>query len=404
MIVLGMGVSGLAAARFLKEQGIDVIGVDSRDVVTDICPIVKEDTEIIGHDTVVVSPGIPLSHPLCQSGREVINEIGLAAKFIKNKIIIGVTGTNGKTTVALLLEHVLNDNGVKTKAVGNIGHPLIDEIFSDVEVLVVELSSFQLELTPQPFIDLAVILNISSDHLDRHKNIAEYAKAKLNIAKALKTNGKLFVEENCSRELGSLLQGVEYKTFGFGNENLEYMLPVRYKGRKNHDVLNILAVVSLCKELGIEVNGFIESVESFRKPEHRIEFVCEIAGVNYYNDSKATNVDSVICAVDSLDGKIVLIAGGVDKGMNFASWVEAFVGKVDNIVLIGQATEKLENILTGRYIVHKTQTLEEAVQQAKGLARRGENILLSPGCASFDMFDNYAHRGKEFKRIVLSLE
>ena len=410
VLVLGCGVTGVAVIKFLLKRGIEVSAVDRKGVNIDLCPVFKEDVDIKEHDTLIVSPGISRDHPLClaalKAGIEILGEIDLAARFLKKKVL-AITGTNGKTTVALLVEHILKNSGIKAKAVGNIGVPLISEVFCEADVLIVELSSFQLENLNYPFIDVGIVLNISSDHLDRHREIKEYAIAKFNISRCLRKGGTLYVESKCAKKFKDLLGDISFKTFGFDffiNENVEYMLPVRYKGLVNHDVVNIAAAGILSHYMGVAAEDFLAAVEGFKKPPHRIEFVRKIDGISYYNDSKGTNVESVECAVKSLEGKIVLIAGGVDKDMDFSSWVSSLRPKVHSVLVIGQTAEKLEKLLSEEYYVEKHDSLETAVFRAREIAKDGENVLLSPGCASFDMFTDYAHRGEEFKKIVMSLK
>jgi len=296
-------------------------------------------------DLLVVSPGVPrenfLYRQAVERGIEVIGEIELACRYLKNTFI-GITGTNGKTTVALLVGHVLSHCGLPVKVVGNVGTPLTSILSEcqEEEVIVCELSSFQLETMQSPVLDEGAILNISHDHLDRYSGLTEYAAAKIQMKNCLKPGANLYVEWRAYEQFKGLFESYLPKTYGysptcdlfvtdknvlFHQENIEYLLPERYRGRSSHDVENIMAAFALCCELGISVNDFDHALHTFVKPPHRIEFVATIKGVNFFNDSKGTNIDAVMRAVESMRGRVVLIAGGIDKGGSYAPWKKAFI-------------------------------------------------------------------------------
>lgn len=427
-IVLGLGVSGRAAASFLQKLGKEVCGVDHNETFLKEHPeilalqknglVVYSENEKISlslQDKMVVSPGIPSSHPLILEGKrlgiEIQGEIELGFSHFKNPII-GITGTNGKTTVTLLTTFVLNALGKKAKALGNIGTALLSHPIEDTtSILVVELSSFQLETIHSKALDHGVILNITPDHLDRYPSMEEYAKAKIHMQNCMKPNGRLWVFEEVYEEYGHLFQKTPF-IYGYSKKadlNVENKKGIvgswpsqiaSSEPFRNHDGENILAAFSLCEAFGISWEAFIHAASLFKKPPHRIEYIGLKEGVAFYDDSKGTNLDAVIRAVHQVPGKIVLIAGGVDKGAAYTPWIQHFNNKVKYICAIGEAAFKIQHQLASAIPVKICENLETAVYDAVKVAKPGESVLLSPGCASFDMFRDYAHRGEEFQKIV----
>lgn len=437
VLILGLGVSGRAAAEFLLRRKAHVTGIDQRLVHLESRGQLDElkeqglktlDTRASidpkQFDLAVVSPGIPKTDRLYQAaldaGIEVVGEMELACRFISKKVI-AITGTNGKTTTTLLAAHALNANGKKARALGNIGIPLIDEIDGQdenpEEIFVVEMSSFQLETLRSPVVDAGVILNITPDHLDRYVSMQEYASAKIRLKDCLKKNGKLIVEESCNKAYRALFGARQIWTYGYTPEcsiycdgesvylhgRKEWNLPSQYKGCSSHDIENWMAAFAVCNEMGIDGPQFAEAAVTFKKPSHRVEFVRTACGVEYYDDSKGTNLDAVLKAVRSLKKKIILIAGGVDKGAPYTPWIEEFEGKVEKVFAIGQSANKIRSDLCHAIPVEICGSLKEAVEKAAVSALPGQVVLLSPGCASFDQFRDYAHRGEEFKKIVEAL-
>jgi UDP-N-acetylmuramoylalanine--D-glutamate ligase len=436
ILVIGLGISGRSAAKFLLARGALVTAVDKnlkealdKDPALKAClgkgftALSENDPLRFDFDQVVVSPGIPPTHPLYQkaveSHLEIIGEVELACRSITQPFI-GITGTNGKTTVTLLVEHVLNHCGKAAAALGNVGVPLTSELteLDESQIIVAELSSYQLETLQTPLIDAGVILNITPDHLDRYGSMEEYAQAKFQIASCMKPGAPLYIEERALKDYEHLLRDPSVLSYGYSsgcplytdktnvylNGELAYPLPPAQRSIASHDVENQMAAFALCHALGVSGDQFLEALKSFKKPPHRIEFVEKIGGVSYYDDSKGTNIDAVIRAVALFPGQVILIAGGVDKGFSYHSWVEAFGGKVKKICAIGQAAEKMERELSEELSVARFATLDEAVHDAFRMAKSGDTVLLSPGCSSFDMFRDYAHRGDEFKRIVRELK
>ncbi|NGX42998.1 MAG: UDP-N-acetylmuramoylalanine--D-glutamate ligase [Chlamydiae bacterium] len=431
VLVIGLGVSGRSAARYLVDRGAHVLGVDGdRDLLNGNQEIQElrqkglhtfhetEQRNIDDCDFVVVSPGVPQDNAWYSSARnackEVIGEIELACRHLTQPFI-GITGTNGKTTVSLLVGEVLGQSGKPARVLGNAGIPLTSEISGlQDEIIVCELSSYQLETMQSKVIDVGVITNVTPDHLDRYPSLEEYAAAKIRMRHCLKPGAPLYVEQATVDRYQTHFGAFKPKTFGytedcdiftdkttvFNKENIEFLLPIPYRNKTSHDLENIMAAFAVCCEMGVEPEDFGRVLATFKKPPHRIEFVRKFKGVHFYNDSKGTNIDAVIRAVESMDGQVVLIAGGLDKGTSYASWLEAFKEKVKCICAIGQAKEKIYEELSPEFRIKTCNSLESAIKYASTIAKEGEHVLLSPGCASFDMFDNYEHRGEEFKRIV----
>lgn len=415
-LVIGLGISGTSAAQFLLKKGFSVTGVDKQPKqIAGIDVRLDSDSIRVGDfDLVILSPGIPQTHPLIEQalklGIETIGEAELALRYLPGKKL-GITGTNGKTTVTLLTTHILNEMGTKARAVGNVGDPLTSQMDDPAEVFVVELSSYQLETMSSRVLDRAVILNITPDHLDRYSSMEEYANAKFRIKNCLKENGELFVHESIIPPFD------DYLNYGFNSDSnlqsdgekllyqkiIEYYLPKEYRDKLSHDLLNFMASYALCREWIISSDHLDRAVASFKKPPHRIEFVRTLDNVSYYNDSKGTNINAVLRAVESLPPGILLIAGGVDKGSAYTPWIEGFNGRVEKIYAIGQAANKMAEQLSTHISVEIFPSLEAAVQTARVNARPGNQILLSPGCSSYDMFRDYKHRGETFIKIVNEL-
>lgn len=443
VLVLGLGLSGRAATKFLLKREAIVTGIDQNlDLLTNHSEVLEliqngltvkhesESLDVTHFDLVVVSPGVPPTNPYYIAahhlGVEIIGEIELACCYssgIAEQTFIAVTGTNGKTTTTLMIAHILNNCGKTARAVGNVGTPLTSELDSseynlEGQILVIELSSFQLETLNEKIIDVGVILNISPDHLDRYPNTETYAASKLRLKDCLKPKGILYIFEPTYKEFKYLLNGFKPLTYGYHSscdlytdkksvyfeKNEEFFLPEDYRGKESHDVENTLAAYALCKEMGVTPQQFLKALATFKKPSHRLEFVRSFKDVAYYDDSKGTNIDAVIRAVNALDSEVILIAGGVDKGAAYTPWISAFAGRVKCVFAIGQAAIKIKKDLSSSLPVKERPSLEAAVKDAMTIAKPGQVVLLSPGCSSFDMFRDYAHRGEEFKRIVNTLE
>lgn len=430
VLVLGLGASGTASAKVLLQRGAKVWGMDQQlDRLIEekklaelidlgLSPLREAEFETLQFDLIVVSPGIPQSNPVYQAalkaGKLVIGEAELALRLLKNPVWIGITGTNGKTTVTLMVAHILNSSGMPARALGNVGTALCSQVDGDSsEIIVAELSSFQLETLQTPGFQAGLLLNITPDHLDRYASMEAYAAAKCRLQKLLKPEGELFVEKSTALQWPSLLNEGSYSTYGReGNSTVKIAEGVLYfrnkpeldvalfKDIQSHDLENVLAAYAACRCLGVEPQQFAKGYAAFRKPPHRVEFVAEVDGVMYYDDSKGTNLDAVLKAVASMKGPVILIAGGVHKGASYHPWLDLFRKKVKLICAIGEAAPLLQKDLGFEIPLKIFHSLGQAVDYATEAAAAGDHVLLSPGCASFDMFKDYAHRGEEFQRLV----
>jgi UDP-N-acetylmuramoylalanine--D-glutamate ligase len=440
VLVVGLGKSGLAAALFLRHQGAQVTVSDVRSaeaLAKDIPALLEEGimVEAGGHglltfrrqDLIVVSPGVPLDTPeLVQAknfGRPVIGELELAARFLQGKIV-AITGSNGKTTTTALLGEILSGSGLLTLVGGNIGVPvvgLIDESTPDTWS-VLEVSSFQLESTIEFRPTIAVILNITPDHLDRHGSFENYARAKERIFAAQDENDFVVLNadntpaaEAATRaksrvywfsvehpvEQGAWLQNgfVVYRSAK--EASVEQVMPLKGIPLKGtHNVENVLAAVVAARLAGVQVEAIRRAIEKFQAVEHRLEYVATINGVEFYNDSKATNVDATAKAVAAFSSGIHLILGGKDKGSDYTLLSQLLRERVSAVYTIGSAAAKIESHLRGVVSLNSCETLDKAVSAAASAARPGEIVLLAPACSSFDQFENYEQRGRVFKELV----
>lgn len=436
VLIIGMGVSGRASAKLLLSRSVEVIGVDANaEVLASLDEIRlleskgvfvfsdKEPIDISSFDEVVISPGIPSNHPMIVQAHRlnvpVLGEAELAFRQLRDHRAVAITGTNGKTTVTLLVEHILKSNGYKARALGNIGSALSEFLqqLEPGEIIVAELSSYQLETMTARVFDAAVLLNITPDHLDRYESMDHYASAKCKLQSCLKPSAPFYVFSQAAKEFGHLLTD-HFTTFGEEissyfwtdghvvkeGEGVEFFFPEGYRSLGKHDSMNALAAWTLCKALGVTKEQFCLGLSSFKKPSHRIEFVKCIEGVVYYDDSKGTNIDAVVQAVGSMKGPVLLIAGGVDKGSSYLAWKVPFQNKVKELFVLGQAAEKIRQELGPFFKVTNVDSLSQAVDMAAKCATSGDTVLLSPGCSSFDMFRDYAHRGEEFQKCVNKLE
>lgn len=416
-LILGFGISGKAAARRLTQEGYSCTAVDR--IFSDGVGSDENLTALDGIDLLVVSPGIPPAHPLIEAAkvRGIIqtSEIEIALERLQIPVI-AITGTNGKTTVTELVAHILRTVGLKAEALGNIGVPLCDRLEAPLDVVVLEVSSYQLDSLSKPAFSSGVLLNITPDHLDRYRLMDDYARSKVRLQNLLHASVP-FIVEGRSHMLYQhfftrpvLRYGYEPFHECFTDFCSVYLhnqpiasVPAALRRGRSHDLENWMAACLLTAPLGATAEVLATAYESFVKPRHRIEFVAEHRGVQFFDDSKGTNLDAVIRAVERMEGATWLIAGGVDKGASYLPWKEAFGGKVRAIFAIGQAASLIHRDLSAHLPVHFCVDLQEAVSRAYQSANRGDNILLSPGCASFDMFRDYVHRGEQFQKIVRAL-
>src|ERR1035441_665509 len=440
VLVVGLGKSGLAAALFLRHRGAQVTVSDIRSaeaLAKDIPALLEEgiNVETGGHglltfrrqDMIVVRPGVPLDTPeLAQVrnfGLPIIGELELAARFLKGKTL-AITGSNGKTTTTALLGEILEAAGFPTLVGGNIGVPVVAliEESTDATWSVLEVSSFQLESTEQFHPSIAVILNITPDHLDRHGNFENYARAKERIFAAQNEQDFVVLNADNARAAASAARSAA-KVYWFSlehavsqgvwveggqvvyrsgeNEGIETILPlagIPLKGE--HNVENVLAAVCAARLAGAPIDVIRQVIENFRAVEHRLEYVTTINGVEFYNDSKATNVGATAKAVAAFSSGIHLILGGKDKNSDYSQLASLLRAHVRAVYTIGSAADKIESQLRGVVSIHSCETLDKAVSTAAAAAHPGEVVLLAPACSSFDQFESYEHRGRVFKELV----
>ena len=440
VLVVGMARTGIATAKFLAAKGARVTTTEMKpeeemkEAVEELKGM-KLSTEWGGHrtetflrqDLIVVSPGVDLSidpiQKVIRHGVRVISEIELACHFI-HVPIIAITGTNGKTTTTLLIGEMLKEDGRKVGVGGNVGEPLI--LFADGrdrwDVLVAEISSFQLEAIEDFRPRISVLLNITEDHLDRYRSYDEYIEAKVRIF-ANQNSGDLAVLNRDDPVVMRFREKVKAKRFFFslkeklnegvfsdgqtislklGKKREQYSL-AKASLKGIHNVENMMAAVATARSYGCSKKAIQAVLDRFKGLEHRVEFVREIEGVRYYNDSKGTNVGSVVKSLQSFSEPVTLIAGGKDKNGDLSPLGEWVQKRVKHLVLIGEAKERMGRELGGLTDTVMAETMEEAVLLARQKARPGEVVLLSPACSSFDMFKDYKERGKVFKEAVKRL-
>ncbi|HEY0263832.1 MAG TPA: UDP-N-acetylmuramoyl-L-alanine--D-glutamate ligase [Granulicella sp.] len=444
VLVVGMGRSGLSAARFLKERGARVTVSDSRSaqaLAKDVPALLEAGimVEVGGHglltfrrqDLIVISPGVPLDTPEVKQvialGMPVIGELELASRYLHGRVI-AITGSNGKTTTTTLVGEIFAKAGVPTLVGGNIGLPVIDLVAqsTDETTNVLEVSSFQLETVDEFHPQIAAILNLTPDHLDRHGSFTVYAAAKEKIfarqtaddalvlnaddaavqASAAKTKARVFWFSGTKivRQGAFVREGVVAFVAKEGGAT-EAIMPVSEIPLKGvHNLENVLAAVAMARVGGVPAEAIRSAVAAFKAVEHRLEFVSEVGGVAYYNDSKATNVDATMKAVGSFAGDVHLILGGKDKDSDYTLLSPLLRERVKAVYTIGSASEKIERQLNGVVKIVSAGTMDAAVKAASQAAEKGDTVLLAPACSSFDQFANYEHRGRVFRELVRELK
>jgi UDP-N-acetylmuramoylalanine--D-glutamate ligase len=439
--VIGAARSGIGAVRLIRRMGGIPFVSDISDEIklAESVNILKSenfDYEINGHtekvfnaDLIVVSPGVPSDSDILKKAAEknikIVSEIELASSFCKGNII-AITGTNGKTTTTSLCGYLFNECGANTYLAGNIGHAFseITESVKQNEFVSLEVSSFQLDLIDRFKPKVAMILNITPDHLNRYDNKYEnYAAAKLRIFENQDANDFIILNRD-NEGVNQFVKNYKSNAFFFSltqkesngcyvednkvffsrNNNVEFICSVdEIYLRGEHNLANAMAVIIAAKIFNLNNSGIINALRSFKGVEHRLELVREIEQVKYVNDSKATNVDSVWYALRSFKEPLFLILGGQDKGNDYNQIKDLVIEKVVKIYAIGSSADKVFNFFHRFVKVEIKDSLEDAVTAASKEARAGDVVLLSPACASFDMFNNYEHRGKVFKEAVNSL-
>lgn len=439
ILVMGLARTGVACCRFLVQRGAKVVATDMRDEIALQAVLAElaglgirfvlgrhDEADFITSELIVVSPGVPMDHPLLllakAAGREIVSEIELASRFI-DAPLVAITGTNGKTTTTTICGELFKASGFATYVGGNIGDPLIELVESceQTERVVVEISSFQMEWINSFRPKVAALLNISEDHLDRYAAYQDYIAAKLRIFENQTADD--FAVLNADDPLvWRCAEGLKARVFPFSRKSelaegifcLRDEIVYRRQGREErfptagfrlqgvHNLENIMAALACSLLLGCDPAKSLACVRDFEALHHRMEFVREVSGVGYYEDSKATNVGSVVKALESFEN-ITLIAGGKDKGGSYEPLVPLVRERVRHLVLIGEAAQRMAAELAGLTDIRFAGSMEEAVQLAAAVTASGGTVLMSPACSSFDMFRDYEDRAKAFIAAVKKL-
>lgn len=441
VLVVGLARTGVATALFSAGYGATVKATDEKPEaelgdVPERLRAAGVTLELGGHnpasfleqDLIVLSPGVPAHLPELDRAREagipVWSEIELAWRFLRGKLV-AITGSNGKTTTTSLVAHILKSAGIPTLMGGNIGTPLLSlvETSEDTSVTVAEVSSFQLETIEKFRPEIGVLLNLTPDHLDRHASFEEYAKAKMRmfenqierdaailnaddpeITKRMPSRPRLYWFSRQKRVAeGAYIRDGQI-VFRLEGDEIPLVRREAIPLRGEHNAENVLAGCAAAFLAGAAPAAIANGVKTFRGVEHRLEFVAEINGVSFYNDSKATNVDATVKALEAFPGPIFVILGGKDKGSPYAPLRNLLHERARAALLIGAAAEKIASEISGAVPVTQADTLERAVQLAFERANPGDVVLLAPACSSFDQFENYEHRGRVFKQLVAQLE
>ena len=437
-IVVGLGKSGMSLVRFLAQRGVSFAVADTRENPPELATLRRDypqvevrcgelDVEFLCRaDELYVSPGLALATPALQAaaarGVKLSGDIDLFARNAKAPIV-AISGSNAKSTVTTLVGEMAVAAGKRVAVGGNLGMPALDLLSDDVELYVMELSSFQLETTHQLGAEVATVLNVSEDHMDRYSGLPAYHLAKHRIFRGAR---QVVVNRQDALTRPLMSDGLpcwtfglgapDFKAFGLREENgekylafeFQNLMPVReLKVRGAHNQANALAALALGHAVGLPFDAMLSSLRTFTGLEHRCQWVRELDGVSYYNDSKATNVGAALAAIDGLgmdmDGKLVLIAGGDGKGADFSGLRDSVTRYCRAVVLIGRDADLIADALGDAVPQVRAASLDEAIAQCRALAQPGDAVLLSPACASFDMFKNYEERGQLFARAVGAL-
>ncbi len=433
-LVVGLGKTGLSVVRYLRALGEAIIVVDSRDAPPGLNVLKSEYSDVklvtgafdsalfVNAHRIIVSPGVALSEPALIAAKknniEIIGDIDLFADEVKAPVV-AITGSNGKSTVTTLLALMASQSGLKTVASGNIGRPVLESLADDIELYVLELSSFQLDTLHCLPMKAAVVLNISADHMDRYENLAAYVASKHTIYKHAEVlvinkddslaNQRIQPSEKslyftlgipAENEFGQCGDTTEHLCFG--KKSLIDIDQLKFRGR--HNVQNALAALTLGHAIGLPIDDMLKALKQFTGLAHRTQYVAQIKGVNWINDSKATNVGAAIAALVGLPGKHVLIAGGVAKGADFSELATVVKQHCRAVVLLGQDAALINAVMPEDVTVKCVNDMHAAVAAAAALAQPDDNVLLAPACASFDMFKSFEQRGEIFIKEVEALQ
>jgi UDP-N-acetylmuramoylalanine--D-glutamate ligase len=431
-VIVGLGKTGLSCARYLHARGKRFAVTDSRVAPPELGALQQLAAEaelyLGGFDVavledaseVILSPGVSLREPLLQTaiqrGIPIVGDIELFARSA-HAPVVGITGTNGKSTVTTLVAEMAKRAGKKVLAGGNLGRPALDLLADPIpDLYVLELSSYQLETTHSLKLAAAAVLNVTPDHMDRYASINDYAQAKARIFAHADTAVVNADDELVSamprtdqaRIEFSLLRSADYSIAGQDDVELRRhgvplvsMSSLKISGL--HNAANALASLAICEALQLDRAACLQALRDFGGLPHRAQWVAEVKSIRFIDDSKGTNVGATLAAVSGMSGPLVVIAGGQGKGQDFSPLASAFRNKVRHVVLIGQDAPQLAQALAGVCSTEQVKTMEEAVEHAAQAARSGDTVLLSPACASLDMFRDYAHRGDVFAQAVRRL-
>ncbi len=438
VMVIGLGISGRAAARLLAARGAQLVMTDrSADLAREDLPAgavhlgAEDPAWLDGVDLVVASPGVPQTSALMSAARArripIIGELELGSRFVSAPMV-AITGTNGKSTVTVLIGEICKAAGMKTFVGGNLGTPLAAAAGADYDVAVIEVSSYQLELIETFKPRIAIHLNLTDDHLDRYRDLGEYGRAKARLFEH-QDGGDWAILNREDAHVWKLAREVRAQVFSFGCERPApaatdisraiwcdgdvlafddgnrsgrialggFTLPGR------HNLLNAMAAAAASLALGVAPQTVERVLTGFTGLPHRTEFVRDMDGVKYVDDSKGTNVGAVVEALAATGGPVILIAGGVDKGGDYGPLRAPLMAKVKLLILIGAARDKMRTALEGATAIETAPALADAVRIAAAHARRGDTVMLSPACSSFDQFKDYAERGRVFQELVRAL-
>lgn len=447
VLVLGLGTTGHSCARWLDRQGAQVVVADSREAPPHADQLAREFSDIPLHtgpfkeallrdiEALVLSPGIAPTEPLVTAARAkgipIVGDVELfAMQLARRKArssefrprVLAVTGTNGKSTVTTMVGGMCRESGLRTAIAGNIGLPVLDVLDEAIEVYALELSSFQLETTSNLDADAATVLNVTEDHLDRHARLSGYASAKLRIFRGA---GVQILNRDDALSMGMALTGRTILTFGLGTpasdsewglmkwqgdtwlaqgrRNLMPLAALPVAGLQN--AVNALAALALCRALNLPYAPLLDALKKFQGLPHRVQMIRDLHGIVFYDDSKGTNVGATAAALAGMTRPVVLIAGGDSKGQNFSPLAETVKARARAVVLIGRDRDRIADALAETQVpTVRAENMNDAVTSAYSRARPGDAVLLSPACASFDMFRDYKHRGEVFASAVMALK
>jgi UDP-N-acetylmuramoylalanine--D-glutamate ligase len=453
-LVIGLGISGISMAKFLRAKGYNVIATDIDESKKKMAKELNKlgiKTQIGFHDqntfnrakTMIPSPGIPLDNTFIQTalnhGVKITSELDIFTKY-NDLPIIAITGTNGKTTVTTLIGEILKQSNLKPFVGGNIGTPLVEHLMTNqkADIIVAEISSFQLDIATKFKPDVGVLLNISPDHLDRYESYADYTNSKWSIFKnqdsldqavinktienfdtvSDKLNSKMMTfsldhfekldhleatQKDRLKKCNAIINP-ENITIKIQNESYQFPAKNLRKFNGSHNMENLAASALASLAAGVDFNTVLKGIETFKNLSHRMEFVTTINGISFYNDSKATNTNAVIRAIEWFKKNIILILGGREKGTDFSLLKEHVKKSVKTIISMGETSFKVKDTFRRICPVKIVETMQEGVQAAFAMALKNDIVLLSPACASFDMYDSYAQRGEDFANCVKALK